>query len=335
MTRSPADSAAGRVSPPRRLAATPAQAVKSLRTVRDLLRWATSRLAQADASPGHGTLSLSDEASQLVLWALRLAHHDLPIWYDARLSPEERRVVAELVELRCTSRRPAAYLTGEAWLRGVCFKCDGRALVPRSVIAEALDNSFAEHVDREDRPPDWPATVLDLCTGGGSLAILAAIRFPEARIVGADLSTEALALARENIELHGLSGQIELVQGDLFGPVRGTRFDLILCNPPYVNEASMQALPAEFRCEPEGALAGGHDGMDIVRRVLAKASQQLAADGMLLIEIGHEARHFERAFPRLEFSYLPVEAGETMLVLVNAAALRRTGSLSVPPTRRK
>lgn len=307
--------------------ATPAQAVKSLRTVRDLLRWATSRLAQADASPGHGTTSLADEASQLLMWALYIAHDDLPTWYDARLSPEERRVVAELVELRCTSRQPAAYLTGEAWLRGACFKCDERALVPRSVIAEALDMSFAEHLDHEGRPPGWPATVLDLCTGGGSLAILAAIRFPAAKVVGTDLSAQALALARENIELHDLSEQIGLAEGDLFAPVGGRRFDLILCNPPYVNEESMRRLPAEYRCEPAGALAGGRDGMDIVRRVLAKASQHLAADGMLLMEIGHEAEHFERAFPRLEFSYLPVEAGETLLVLVNATALRRTGSL--------
>ncbi|MEZ5604335.1 MAG: 50S ribosomal protein L3 N(5)-glutamine methyltransferase [Burkholderiaceae bacterium] len=296
-------------------------AVRELRTVRDLLRWAASRFTAAGLAYGHGTDNAWDEAVALLLWSLHLPPEPLDPWLDARLPRAERRAAVELFERRIASRLPAAYLTGEAWLRGMSFACDARALVPRSPIAEALDEALSQWLDLHPRAPTWPGSILDLCTGGGSLAIVAADRFPDAQVVGADLSSDALALAAVNRDRYGLRERVELVQGDLFAPVRNRRFDLVLCNPPYVNDASMQALPPEFRAEPRAALAGGHDGMDLVRRLLADAPAHLCEDGLLLLEIGHEAAHFEAAFPSLEFHYLPVAAGERMLVLVEAAQL--------------
>ena len=222
---------------------------------------------------------------------------------------------------RVSERVPAAYLTGEAWLRGVCFRSDARALVPRSLIAEALDTSLAAYLDAFQRPDSWPERVLDLCTGGGSLAVLCAMRFPDSRLRASDLSEPALSLAAENVSLHGLGGRIELVQGDLLAPHQGERFDLIVCNPPYVCDASMALLPQEFQAEPRFALAGGPDGMQLIARILSEAAQHLTQEGLLILEIGHEAEHFERAFPTLEFAYLPVEAGEQMLVAIEAQAL--------------
>jgi len=296
-------------------------AARELRTLRDLLRWAVSRFESAGIAYGHGTDNARDEAAALLLWALHLPPEPLDPWLDARLARAERRAATEIVERRIASRVPAAYLTGEAWLRGMRFACDARALVPRSLIAEALDEALPQWLELHPRAPSWPAAILDLCTGGGSLAILAADRFPHAQVVGADLSADALALAAANRDSHGLQQRVELAQGDLFAPLRGRRFDLVLCNPPYVNEASMQALPPEFRAEPRAALAGGRDGMDLVRRIIADAPAHLTDEGVLLLEIGHEAAHFEAAFADLEFLYLPVTAGERMLVLVQAEQL--------------
>jgi ribosomal protein L3 glutamine methyltransferase len=296
-------------------------AARELRTLRDLLRYAASRFGAADLAYGHGTDNAWDEAAALLLWALHLPPDTLEPWLDARLCASERQAALALIERRIATRQPTAYLTGEAWLRGLAFACDERALVPRSLIAEALDEALPDWLERHPRPASWPATILDLCTGGGSLAIVAATRFPDAQVVGADLSDDALALASENRTRHGLQQRLELVSGDLFAPLRGRRFDLILCNPPYVNKTSMRALPPEFRAEPHSALAGGSDGMDVIRRVIADARAHLADDGVLLLEIGHEAQHFEAAFPKLEFHYLPVTAGERMLVLVEAAQL--------------
>lgn len=260
----------------------------------------------------------------MLLWALHLPADELDLWLDAAVLPDERRAIVDLIERRCSSRLPAPYLTGESWLRGICFRSDARALVPRSLIAEALDSSLSDYLQHFPRPDAWPRSILDLCTGGGSLAVLAALRYPQSQVSASDLSREALDLARENVSLHGLEGRISLHQGDLFQALAGQRFDLVLCNPPYVCEASMQRLPAEYLAEPRMALAGGEDGMDIVRRILDGAASFLSDEGLLLIEIGHEAEHFERAFPKLEFMYLPVEAGEQMLVLVEARALQTT-----------
>lgn len=311
------------ISPSARSVASADQATIELSTLRDCLRWAVSRFGQSHIHTGHGTASLFDEAVALALWSLHLPPDELERWLDARLTRSEVQSLIALFEARCGSRLPAAYLTGEAWLRGICFKSDARALVPRSLIAEALDTSLPDYLHAFERPPGWPQRLLDLCTGGGSLAIHCALQFPDASVCASDLSESALALAAENLTLHGLDQRVRLLCGDLLEPHESEPFDLIVCNPPYVCDASMARLPAEFKAEPQLALAGGVDGMDLVRRILAQAPRCLAEHGLLLLEIGHEADHFEQAFPRLEFAYLPVEAGDRMLVAVEAEALRR------------
>ncbi len=294
----------------------------ALVSVRDLVRYATSRFEAAQLSFGHGSAAAFDEAVYLVLWSLHLPPDRLEPFWDARLTAPEIGATLELIERRCTERVPASYLSGEAWLRGMRFKTDARALVPRSLIAEALDESLGPWLEiHHEAPPQWPARILDLCTGGGSIAIFSAECFPQAEIIASDQSPTALELAAENLALHGLGARIALVQGDLYEPLGGQRFDLILCNPPYVNAASMAALPPEFLAEPRAALAGGSDGMDLVRRILGGAALHLASAGLLLLEIGHEADHFEAAFPALEFSYLEVSAGARMLVLVTSAQI--------------
>ena len=288
-----------------------------VRTLRDLWRHAISRLQAAGVSFGHGTSAASDEAAWLLLWGLHLPLDQLDHVLDARLSDQEIDSLLQLIARRCDERLPSAYLTGEAWLRGLRFLSDARALVPRSPIAELLDtDALAPWMDS-----DTVLHVLDLCTGGASLAIFAALAYPEARIVGADLSAEALSLAADNIALHGLDDRISLAQGDLFGAVKGQRFDLIVCNPPYVNGESMGTLPAEYRHEPQSALAGGPDGMDLVRRILQAAPSHLNANGALLLEIGHEIAHFEAAFGRLECTWLSTEAAERQIALITAEAL--------------
>ena len=294
------------------------EAREALRTVRDLLRWSVTRLAAAGAALGHGTDDPWDEAAWLVLWSLRLPLDRLEPVLDARLAPSEVAAAVALVERRCVERLPAAYLTGEAWLRGVRFLADPRALVPRSPIAELLDT---DALDPWLPDPLAVGRVLDLCTGGGSLAILAARRFPAAAVTGADLSSDALALAADNVALHGLADRVTLRRGDLWAPVAAEAFALVVCNPPYVNAGSMDALPPEYLHEPQGALGGGEDGMDLVRRIVGGARARLAPGGLLVLEIGHEATHFEAAFPGLEFTYLPTEGGDERIVLLERDAL--------------
>jgi len=329
-------------SPSTRCVATAEQAAIELLTLRDCLRWAVSRFGQAQIFTGHGTATLFDEAVALALWSLRLPPDELERWLDARLARSEVKALIALFESRCESRSPAAYLTGEAWFRGIFFKSDARALVPRSLIAEALDTSLPDYLHAFERPPGWPQRVLDLCTGGGSLAIHCALQFPDASVCASDLSDAALALAADNLALHGLDQRVRLICGDLLEPHllephQTDQFDLIVCNPPYVCDASMARLPAEFRAEPQVALAGGADGMDLIRRILAQAPGCLAENGLLLLEIGHEADHFERAFPKLEFAYLPVETGDRMLVAIEVKALQRLGPgpAGQPPSRKR
>jgi ribosomal protein L3 glutamine methyltransferase len=291
-------------------------AVRGLRTVRDLVRWACSRLEASGSTCAQGTDNPRDEAFWLVLWALRLPLDDPEPFLDARVLPAERRDVIALIDRRCDEHLPSAYLTGEAWLRGLRLRADPRALIPRSLLVEALEEALDPWL-----PATPPGAILDLCTGGGSIAIAAALRFEHARVDATDLSHEALTLAGENIALHDLGARIALHHGDLFAGLEGRRYDLILSNPPYVNADSMARLPAEFRHEPENALAGGSDGMDIVRRIVADARPHLAPDGLLVIEIGHEAPHFETAFPDLAFAWVPVSAGEQQIVAIAASSL--------------
>lgn len=301
-----------------RAAPDPAEARAALSTVRDLVRWGVSRMGAAGVSLGHGTDDPWDEAAWLVLWSLHLPLDRLEPVLDARLAPAEIAAAVALIERRCVERLPTAYLTGEAWLRGLRFLSDPRALVPRSPIAELLDSGALEAWQPD---PDAVGDALDLCTGGGSLAVFLARTYPAARIVATDLSADALALAADNLALHGLSERVGLRLGDLWGPVAGERFDLVVCNPPYVNADAMAALPDEYRREPQSALGGGSDGMDLVRRIVAGARERLTARGLLVLEIGHEAAHFEAAFPGLEFAWLPTEGGDDRVALIERSAL--------------
>lgn len=317
---------------PRRVVATGQDAVGTLRTVRDLVRHAVSRLVQAGAGFGHGTDNAFDEAVWLVCWTLHLPVEHYADLADAAVAWPEARAALDLTEQRCTARKPLAYLIGEAWLMGYRFRSDARALVPRSLIAEALLEGalipFKPALDPQGagtagKPA--PLRILDLCTGGASLAIIAASSYPGASVVGSDLSADALELAAANLADYQLQQRIRLVSSDLFAGLGRQRFDLILCNPPYVNEQSMSTLPAEYRAEPRGALAGGADGMDLVARIIARAPEHLRSAGLLVLEIGHEASHFERRFPHLEWAYVPVTQGSKRVVALSAPA-RSSGS---------
>ena len=290
----------------------------------DLVEHEAARLDAAGVAFGHGTTNAFDEAAWLVLWRLGLPLDNLDAVADRRLAAADMAAVKALVDQRIATRRPAAYLTGEAWLQGVPFFVDERVIVPRSLIAEVLADGTLDAW----LPPAGPARVLDLCTGNGSLAVLAALAWPQAQILATDLSADALAVAQRNVARHGLQQRITLAQGDgwaAVAPARGP-FDLVLCNPPYVNAVSMAALPPEFRAEPalalDGNRAGGADGMDFVRPLLRDARRHLAASGVLVLEIGHERAHFEAGFPRLEVAWLPTSAGDEQVLLVEAGALR-------------
>ncbi|BFO56079.1 MULTISPECIES: 50S ribosomal protein L3 N(5)-glutamine methyltransferase [Comamonadaceae] len=290
-------------------------------TVPELVASAAARLDAAGVAFGHGTTNAHDEAAWLVLWRLGLPL-DTPLEDAASVAPDRQAQVAELIEQRIASRKPAAYLTQEAWLQGVPFYVDERAIVPRSFIAELLaDGSIDGFLGEHTRD------VLDLCTGNGSLAVLAAMAYPDVRVTGADLSPDALDVARINVERHGLQGRVALALSDGLSSVPGP-WDLILCNPPYVNAASMAALPQEYRAEPELALAGGADGMDFVRRLLADAPAALREDGVLILEIGNERAHFEAAFPHLPAFWLETSAGEDQVLLLTREAL----VLAPPPS---
>lgn len=278
-------------------------------------------LSAADVSFGHGTTNAHDEAAWLVLWRLGLPL-DTPLG-DTPDSMQNRPVTqaelaqaATLFEERIATRKPAAYLTQEAWLQGVPFYVDERSIVPRSLIAELIaDGSIDAFLS------DSTHTVLDLCTGNGSLAVLAAMAWPDVQVTGADISADALAVARINVDKHGLEERIALVHSDGLAAVPGP-WDLVVCNPPYVNQASMQTLPPEYRAEPALALAGGADGMDFVRRLLGELPDQLSDEGALLLEIGNERAHFEAAFPELPVYWLDTSAGADQVLLITQAALR-------------
>ena len=300
-------------------------------TVLELITHHARALEAAGVAFGHGTTNAFDEAAWLVLWQLGLPldtpldtpHHTVSNAEDSvanrPVSHDQQAQIASLLIARISTRKPAAYLTHEAWLQGVPFFIDERAIVPRSLIAELLceadgagsiDPWLGEHTRR----------VLDLCTGNGSLAVLCAMAYPEVQVDAADLSAPALEVAAINLQRHGLQSRIRLLASDGLDSVNGP-YDLILCNPPYVNARSMSLLPAEYLAEPAMALAGGADGMDFVRRLLQDAPAQMREHAVLVLEIGNERDHFEAAFPRLEVFWLSTSAGDDQVLLVTREAL--------------
>jgi ribosomal protein L3 glutamine methyltransferase len=288
-------------------------------TLIDLITAQSARLKLAGVSFGHGTTNAFDEAAWLVLWALGLPLDALEAKAKNELSAEEQAKAEALVAKRIKTRQPAAYLTHEAWLQNVPFYVDERSIVPRSFIAELLaDGEGSGTLDTW--LSDETHTVLDLCTGNGSLAVIAAMAYPDVVIDAADISEDALAVARINVDKHGLSKRITLLRSDLLASVRGP-YDLILCNPPYVNTHSMQKLPAEYLAEPALALAGGEDGMDLIRTILRDAPARMTPRGVLVLEIGNERAHFEHAFRKLEVAWLETSAGDDQVLLVSREAL--------------
>ena len=282
----------------------------------DCIEQQSARLTQAGVSFGHGTANAFDEAAWLVLWQLGLPLNDLDGVAERELDAVQCADIEALLDERIATRKPAAYLTREAWLQGLPFTIDERAIVPRSLIAEVMaDGTLDAWL------PEHPRRVLDLCTGNGSLAVLAALAWPEVTVDACDLSADALAVARINVDKHGLADRIALHQGDGLAAVAGRRYELILCNPPYVNSASMATLPSEFRAEPALALAGGNDGMDFIRPLLAQAPAHMTEHAVLVLEIGHERAHFEAAFPTLDAVWLPASAGDDQVLLLTRAAL--------------
>jgi ribosomal protein L3 glutamine methyltransferase len=288
-----------------------------MRSVMELVEAGAAQLDEAGVAFGHGTVNAFDEAAWLVLWQLRLPLDDLDAVADRTVSPADEAKVATLLQRRIGTRQPAAYLTKEAWLQGVPFYVDERAIVPRSFIAElivdgSIDYWLGEHTQR----------VLDLCTGNGSLAVLAAMTYPDVAVTAADISADALEVAAINVTRHALDARIALVASDGLAGVPGP-FDLILCNPPYVNTSSMQALPAEYRAEPALALAGGADGMDFIRTLLETAPAAMSESAVLVLEIGNERTHFESAFPKLQAVWLETSAGEDQVLLLTRETLVR------------
>lgn len=282
----------------------------------DFIQESAARLETAGVSFGHGTTNAFDEAVWLVLWSLGLPLDELESVEQRELSADEFKQASALLDERITTRKPAAYLTHEAWLQGVPFYVDERSIVPRSFIAELLANGSLD-VWLSDRT----VRVLDLCTGNGSLAVLSAMAYPDVTVTGSDLSPEALAVARINVDKHGLQERITLVQGDGLSAVQGQCFDLIVCNPPYVNASSMAALPEEYQAEPELALASGKDGMDFCRALLTQVADCMSEHAVLVLEIGNEREHFERAFPNLPVYWLSTSAGDDQVLLIERDAL--------------
>jgi len=287
----------------------------------DCITAQAARLKQAGVSFGHGTTNAFDEAAWLVLWSLGMPLDELEPHAKRELTADELAKVEGVIGQRIETRVPAAYITKEAWLQNVPFYIDERAIVPRSFIAELLADGEGEGT-LDTWLSDQTRRVLDLCAGNGSLAVIAAMAYPDVVIDAADISDDALAVARINVDKHKLAKRITLVKSDLLNDVKGP-YDLIVCNPPYVNSQSMAELPKEYRHEPALALAGGDDGMDLVRRILKDAPSRLSPIGVLVLEIGNERAHFEHAFRKLEVVWLDTSAGADQVLLVTRDLLVR------------
>jgi ribosomal protein L3 glutamine methyltransferase len=293
---------------------------KELATILDHVRYAVTQFRAAQLVFAHGTADPLAEAAFLVCEALHLPPDRFDVFAGARVARDEQKKIFDLIEARIRTRKPAAYLMQKAYLRGVAFYIDERAIVPRSYLGEILDGElFAGGSASLIGDPLAVDHVLDLCTGSGCLAVLAAQRFPNAAIDAVDISADALAVAARNVAEHRLDKRITLHEGDLFGPVGGTRYDLIISNPPYVDAAGMAALPPECRHEPALALDGGPDGIAIVRRIIDNASRHLTADAGLLCEVGRDRRILETTYPQTSFLWLDTEESASEVFWLDAA----------------
>ena len=286
-------------------------------TVRDYLRYAVSRFTAAQLFFGHGSDNAWDEAVYLTLHTLHLPLDRLEPFLDARLLPHEREALLEIYRRRCEERLPAAYLTHEAWLGEHRFYVDDRVIVPRSFIAELLEDQLAPWIE----DPWAVESALDLCTGSGCLAILTALAFPNAEVAAVDLSNDAISVAERNVANYGLYDRIELIESNAFSKLAGRRFDLIISNPPYVDAKAVAALPPEYLHEPELALGSGDDGLDFTRIILREAKKHLTENGILVVEIGHNREALETAYPTLPFTWLDTAAGDEYVFMLHAADL--------------
>jgi ribosomal protein L3 glutamine methyltransferase len=293
-------------------------------TIRDILRHAVSRFRAADVVHAHGATTALDEAAYLILETLHLPVDQLEPFVDARLTRAEREQLLALIEQRIATRKPAAYLTGRTYIQGIPFKVDERVIIPRSYIGEMLFSGLFGGDDFTLIDDVHTVTsVLDLCTGSGCLAILAAHIFPNAKIDAVELSPDAMAVARENVAESGFADRISLFQGDLFAPLKGKSYDLIITNPPYVDAETMADLPPEFRAEPVMALAGGADGMDVVRRILAEAGKHLRRGGGMICEIGTDREILDEEYPAIDFLWLDSAESSGEVFWVTESQLRK------------
>lgn len=294
------------------------EAIYELQTLRDMLRWGFSKLRQVDAYYGHGTDNAWDEAVYLTLHALHLGPILESHFLDSNLTTEERTDVAELIAHRINERIPAAYLTKEAWFAGLPFYVDERVLIPRSPIAELIEQQFAPWVNANK-----VHHILDMCTGSGCIAIACAVALPDATIDATDISKDALEVAKTNVQQHGVSEQVKLIKSDLFTALKNKKYDIIVSNPPYVDAKDMKNLPAEYRHEPVLGLAAGKDGLDFAVRILKAASQYLNPEGILIVEVGNSEEALRERYPQIPFTWLEFQRGDGGVFLLTAEQLKR------------
>ncbi|RJG48690.1 50S ribosomal protein L3 N(5)-glutamine methyltransferase [Motilimonas pumila] len=294
-----------------------AEAVADLITIGDLIRWSATQFSQHGVFFGHGTDNPWDEAVQLILPSLHLPVEMGGDIRHSRLTTSERQHLVDLVARRIDERIPTPYLTHKAWFAGLEFYVDERVLVPRSPYAELIQQGFMPWLTQA------PQRVLDLCTGSGCIAIACAYAFPEAEVDAVDISTDALDVAQVNIQDHGLEQQVFPIESDLFSGVKGQKYDLIVSNPPYVDQEDMDSLPDEFRHEPELGLAAGFDGLDLVRQMLAQAADMLTDNGVLFVEVGNSQVHLEQAYPEVPFTWIEFEQGGHGVFMLNQAQLQQ------------
>ena len=294
----------------------------NLRSLRDVLRYAVTCFNERPIFFGHGQVDAFDEAAFLVTRAMKLPLERMDIFLDAFLTHAEINTLIELIERRVKKRVPVAYLLGEAWLQGYRFFVDSRVIIPRSFIAELLKDQLAPWITE----PGAVRSVLDLCTGSGCLAVIAADLFANAKVDAIDISVDALAVAARNVEEYSLGDRVRLTESDLFQALGTSRYDLILCNPPYVTDHALSKLPREYSHEPTLALAGGPDGLDVVRRVMAEAPAHLNPQGLLVVEVGDGRAEVEREYPRLPLTWATTSAGDDMVFMVRAEDLAAQAS---------